>query len=238
MLHLALAVAATMSAAGCDAPSGLGAPKFEAAQLRQGRFTYDLAVDGKPAGQFVLSIRRQNDGSWKFTGDALGFDQHWEAVTDTGFQPRSALLALTRRGQPYRMQLTYAGGKVAVGETTGDPTAPDAVQSSEAPIAPATVDQRIDWASMMASDLQPGAQAAYHVFDAMTGSSRLLASAKVAPAMDGPLGRQEAVRLDYRICKNGEPERYTVYATRSLPRVMLREDLRGHEVAVLVKVEP
>ena len=33
-------------------------------------------------------------------------------------------------------------------------------------------------------------------------------------------------------------EAYTVYATDAIPRVMRREDLRGHEVAILSRVEP
>jgi hypothetical protein len=233
MMHLAILALAASPV--CDVPPTARAPAFEAARLREGRFTYSLEVDGKPAGQFVLNIRRQPSGDWRFTGDALGFDQHWEAVTDQAFRPKSAVLELKRHGEPYRMELAYEGEKVAVSETAG-PAAD--LRRSQRRIEIPTVDQRIDWASMMAADLEPGSVAAYHVFDAMTGSSRLLASAGTAPAMDGPLGRQEVVRLDYRICKDGRPEPYTVYATRSLPRVMLREDLRGHEVATLVKVEP
>lgn len=235
---LALLALAAAPAAACEAPPSPAPVAFDAARLRQGRFTYDLAVDGKPAGQFVLTIRRQPDGDWRFTGDAIGFDQHWEAVTTGRFAPVSALLTLKRRGKPYRMELSYAGGAVSAVETAGDPARPEDVRRTSAPTQPPTVDQRIDWASMMASDLVPGAGGAWHVYDAMTASSRLFATATAGPEMTGPLGRHEVVRLDYRICKGGEPEPYTVYATRETPRMMLREDLRGHEVAVLVEVEP
>ena len=236
MIQFAALAAAAI--AGCEAGPAATSPTFDAARLREGRFTYDLSVDGKHAAQFVLTIRRQADGSWRFTGDELGFDQHWEAVTDPAFRPKSALLTLKRRGQPYRMELTYGDGKVSALETEGKLAAGKAPAPVSSAIEPVTVDQRIDWASMMAADLSPGTQAAYHVFDAMTGSSRLFAVAEDAPAMDGPLGRQAAVKLSYRICKDGEPEPYVVWATRSLPRVMLREELRGHEAAVLIKVEP
>jgi len=237
-LLAAFAVAAAPAPAACEAPKAPSPVSFDASRLRQGRFTYDMTEDGKPIGQFVLTIRRLKDGHWRFTGDAEGFDQHWEAVTTRDFRPVSALLTLKRKGRPYRMQLAYGAGQVKASETTGDPAHPDKVERRAAPIRLPTVDQRIDWASMMASSLAPGMAGAWRVYDAMTGSSRLFASAGAAPAMDGPLGRQAVVKLDYRICKNSEAEPYTVYATRATPRVMLREDLRGHEVSTLVKVEP
>lgn len=218
----------------CAAPAPTAPPRFDAGRLKQGRFTYDMTILGKAAGQFVLSIRREGKDRWRFTGDATGFDQHWEAVTTRRFAPVSALLTLKRKGQPYRMELSYGAEEVTARETTGGET-----RTTKSPIAPLTVDQRIDWASMMASDLAAGTAGSWSVFDAMTGSSRLLAGAAAIPAMDGPLGRQAAVRLDYSICKAGRPaETYRVYATRALPRVMLREDLREEEVSVLVKAEP
>lgn len=218
----------------CAAPAHAAPPRFDAGRLRQGRFTYEMTISGKPAGQFILSIRREGRDRWRFTGDATGFDQHWEAVTTRRFEPVSALLTLKRKGQPYRMELSYGAQGVTATETTGGQ-----VRTTASATAPLTVDQRIDWASMMASGLAPGTASSWSVFDAMTGSSRLLARAQTIPAMDGPLGRRPAIRLDYRICKAGKAaETYRVYATRALPRLMLREDLRDEEVSVLVKAEP
>jgi hypothetical protein len=227
-------LAAPSSAVECAAPATAVRPRFDARRLKQGRFTYEMNISGKAAGQFVLTIRRQGKDRWRFTGDATGFDQHWEAVTTRRFEPVSALLILKRRGQPYRMELSYGANGVTAVETSDGQA-----RTSKNAIAAPTVDQRIDWASMMASDLGPGMSSTWRVFDAMTGSSRLFAGAHAIAPMDGPLGRQPAVRLDYRICKTGKAaETYRVYATRSLPRVMLREDLREDEVSVLVKAEP
>lgn len=229
-----LAVAAAPPSVECAAPAKAVRPRFDARRLKQGRFTYDMTIKGEAAGQFVLTIRRAGKDRWRFTGDAIGFDQHWEAVTTRRFAPVSALLTLKRKDQPYRMELRYGARGVTARETTGGRTV------TTTSIIPAmTVDQRIDWASMMASSLAPGSASGWRVFDAMTGSSRLLAKAEPVAPIDGPLGRQAAVRLDYRICKAGRPaETYRVYASRALPRVMLREDLREDEVSVLVKAEP
>lgn len=212
---------------------------FDAERLREGRFTYRLTVSGKPQGSFVVSIRRQPDGTYRFTGDAIGFNQHWESVTTAHFEPVSALVVLIRRGQPYRMELVYGNSGVSAIETTGDPAAPVSVTKTTVPLTTGpTIDQRIDWASVMASDLTLNQRARYYVYDALTASSRLFATASAVPAMHSPLGMHEVIRLDYRIEKAGGDEAYSVYATRETPRMMLREDLRDDEVSELEKVEP
>lgn len=213
-------------------------PGFDASRMREGRFTYELTEDGSAAGQFVLTIRRRPNGTWKLTGNAIGFKQHWDAVTMAHLEPLRANLTLIRQGQPYRMELRYIAEHVTALEITSKGTATESRKSRTEAVPAATVDQRIDWASVMASNLVPGQTAAFHVFDALTGSSPVCASASQAPRMSSPLGDQKVIRFDYRVSKGGESEAYTVYATDSMPRVMLREDLRGHEVAILSKVEP
>lgn len=93
-----------------------------------------------------------------------------------------------------------------------------------------TIDQRIDWASLMASNLSAGESTNYRVFDLSTGSSELVAVASAGPLLQGPEGPRPTAKLDYTICKMGNPETYTMYATTELPRSMLREDLRGNLV--------
>ena len=40
----------------CQAPVRAAPPRFDARRLKQGRFTYDMTISGKPAGQFVLTV--------------------------------------------------------------------------------------------------------------------------------------------------------------------------------------
>jgi hypothetical protein len=213
------------------------APAFDANKLREGRFTYDLTDDGRPARRFVLTIRRTADGSVKITGEAEGVDQRWESQASRSFAPQRAELSLSRRGEPYHMELAYHAGRVTVVETTG--RAPQARRTErQASVGRATVDQRVDWASVMATTLLPGHAAAYRVFDALTGSSVLTVHAEHAGTLSSPIGDRPAFRLEYQVCKRGAPESYVVYATRETPRFMLREELRGHEVSILSRVEP
>jgi hypothetical protein len=110
-------------------------------------------------------------------------------------------------------------------------------ERTAAAIRGTTIDQRIDWASLMASDLTAGQSATYRVFDPATGSSELTASASEGPTLASPDGPRATIKLDYTICKAGERESYTVYSTRESPRTMLREDMRGNVVSELVRIE-
>ncbi len=209
-------------------------PGFDATRLKQGRFTYEIRDKDGGVSRFAVSVRRQADGTWRFTGDALGADQHWESVTTRRFAPIRAKLELLRKGRPYRMEITYAHGKVASVETYGEAPA----KAGTFAYGGVTVDQRIDWASLMASDLAPGSHGGFAVFDPATGSSRLMAAARSVARLEGPLGARPALRLDYRICKGGEAENYSLYVSTHGPRLMLGEDLRDAEVARLVSIEP
>ncbi len=235
------------------------APLFDAGRLKEGRFIYRRTVRGAPMGSFALTIRRQADGDYAFTGEAMGFKQHWESVATAQFQPKRALLKLMQGEQPYRMELAYEpclmvaismkdrtetvkqAARVHATVMKGDLLAakPDITETTtELPCGP-TVDQRIDWAAVMASGLAPGQSATFWVYDAGTGASRVIVSASETSAMHSPVGMHTMIRLEYRIGKAGKaPESYVVFATRDAPRMMLREELREDEVSELESIEP
>ena len=226
---------APLTSVPCSADAHLAAPHFSASTLRQGRFAYRLAT-GKDTSTFTLEIRRRADGTWRFTGDGSG--QHWEAISDSAFRPRSSELSMQRHGHPYGFQLRYAGDSVFALVTKYDSASGPIKERISTEMHGTTIDQRIDWASLMASDLAIGQSAAYSVYDPATGSSQLTASASDGPTLESPGGPRATVKLDYTICKAGESESYTVFATKESPRMMLRENLRGSIVAKLVRIEP
>ena len=223
-------------AAPCDANPNQSAPHFSANSLREGRFVYRETVAHKDTSTFTIEIRRHADDTWRFTGEGSG--QRWEAITDSVFRPRSAMLSMTRHGRPYEFHLQYTRDSVFALVSSVDSAANEHKDSSAATIRGATIDQRIDWASLMASDLGAGSSAAFSVYDPATGSSQLAASASDGPRLASPDGPRATVKLDYTICKAGMSESYTVFATKGSRRMMVREDLRGDIVAELVRVEP
>ena len=96
------------------------------------------------------------------------------------------------------------------------------------------IDQRVDWASMMAAHAPAQGSIAMRVFDPSTGLSDMLGHFGDMQPMNGT----PALRLDYTICKRKHLEAYTVYATRETPRHMLREDMPNGLVSELIRIEP
>ena len=203
---------------------------LDATNLRQGQFTYQLSVKGKLIGTTVIEIRQHTPAEFHIRFDSKDVQQSWSSTFTKGFEPIAAELHMPGRKEPYHMTLRYSASAVSGEETRGTQTAP-----VSAAISRQVIDQRVDWAAMMATEFT-GNAASFDVYDPGTGLSRLTATKLPAKAMDGVLGRQRAIDLHYTIQKKDHAESYVVYATASAPRVMLREDMPGDLVAELIAV--
>jgi len=147
----------------------------------------------------------------------------------------------TRDGSRYEMTLKYADLKVsgdAATSASADERLPSSDQAVAGDITPDTVDQRIDWATVMTTDKRSGERFEFKVYDAKTASSRVHCEVSDAGMMDAPDGQVRALRFTYTVYKATGTEVYTVYASAVFPRVMLREDLPGKLVTTLVKTAP
>ena len=207
-------------------------PAFDAALLREGRFTYHTTLKGESLGDTVIEIRRAG-ANYRITMSAPKIAQSWEAVVRRSFAPVSVHLKMSSRGAPYEMSLTYEGEVISGEERKGESTAP--VRASARGIV---IDQRVDWASIMALQPGSGSSLAVSVFDPSTGFSPMRGKIGTTPSMTGAWGTASAVRLDYRICKREHVESYPVFATQATPRMMLREDMPNGLVSELVAIEP
>jgi hypothetical protein len=220
--------------------------KFDASRLRTGQFTYRTLRDGREASKFILTIRKLADGSFRFTGEASDLSQRWESVATTLFKPISAALHIERSDhQLYDMRLNYASGRVT-GSTTitaahqpKDSEKPDSTpleKAIDASVTNGTIDQRIDWAAILASSLLTGQKFDFKVFDPATGSSPVAAEVTEAKKIQVPAGTYESVLAVYRIEKTKGTETYKIWASRDLPRLMVREDFPNGMVTELVEV--
>lgn len=225
------------------AAAALGdAPGFDAARLRTGTFTYRDTVGSQPGSLSTSTIARLPNGTYRFTADFPGFDQSWETTATGSMRPVATILKMrTREGRHYVMTLKYAGSKVS-GEAFTSRSEVERLPGQDLAVAgeigPGTVDQRIDWATVMATDKQPGESFEFQVYDAKTGSSRVHCEVGDAGMMDSPEGKVRAIRLAYTVYKATGTEVYTVYTSAAFPRMMLREDLPGSLVTSLVKDAP
>lgn len=214
---------------------------FDAARLKTGHFTYHDTQGGKTTESSVSIVRTDQD-LYRFAADFPAFEQSWSTVATPVMGPVETTLKMrTRDGRHYEMHLSYKGRHVtgqAVTNASADGKQAASSRTVEGDIPERTVDQRIDWATVMTVDAKPGDKFSFKVYDASTGISRVDCAVSDAGTLSVPAGKFDALRLDYTVYKASGTESYTVYATRSLPRLMLREDLPGALVSELVKAEP
>lgn len=223
ILALAAAISPAVSAADVA---------FDAARLREGRFTYQLSIKGKPLGNAVIEIRRQPSGEFRISFDSNDIDQRWSSQMTRAFLPLAAELQMPGKTVPYRMSIRYTGAEVSGTETRGS-----SARQVTATLEGQVVDQRVDWAAMMAAEFPEDGKIEFRVYDPSTASSSLLGSTASAEPIASVIGMSDVIRLDYTIRKAGHAESYSVFATREFPRVMIREDMPNELVSVLVAID-
>jgi hypothetical protein len=217
----------------CPSTAGANAnPTFDAAQLKEGRFVYHTTLKGESLGETVLEIRRAGS-NYVISMSAPAIAQSWKATVARSFAPLSASLEMRGKKGPYSMALEYDGAKISGEEREGGVTRPVGAVAKGV-----VLDQRVDWAAIMAANAPATSSIALHVFDPSTGSSSMLGKIGGTQAMRGAWGEAPAIRLDYTICKRDHLEEYTVYATFETPRYMLREDMPNGLVSELIRIEP
>jgi len=210
----------------------------DARRLQTGNFIYRDSAKGKVLGESAISIRvGEHDSNYHFSTQTSGYaDQHWESVASPTLSPISAQLTFgTGPDQPIVFDLRYAKDKVtgfALNRHSSEPRAQQAVSAS---IDSNTVDQRIDWATVMAFDLRKRARFSFKVYDPGTGSSDVLAQASPRRRIDVPAGSFHVLTVTYWVKKSTGAERYIVYASESQPRFMVREDFPDGTISELVK---
>lgn len=186
---------------------------------------------GSEIAKFTLTVAKLPDGNFRFTGEATGFNQNWESIATSLFHPISATLRMQRtNGKMYSMNLKYDGDRV----TGSQQTESSASNEIDTHIPAGTVDQRIDWAAVMGSGLEIGDKLHFTVFDPATGVSKVTTEAIRAEQVVVPAGTYDVVRVIYEIAKSKGTERYEVLVTKSLPRMMVREDFPNGTSSELV----
>jgi hypothetical protein len=194
---------------------------FEAIRLRTGRFEYRMMKASQEIAKFTVTVEKAADENFRFAGEAVGFNQKWESIATPVFQPVSATLRMQLRdGKMYSMTLKYADG-YATGSEQKESSPANKIDN-HVPLG--TVDQRIDWAAAMSTGLVVGDKFNFTVFDPATGISHVTGEVVGDERLIVPAGTFDTVRIIYQIEKSKGTERYEVFATKALPRMMVRED--------------
>jgi hypothetical protein len=211
--------------------------QLDAHRLQTGQFTYRDSNNGKELGSSKITIEKEVvTGNYDFSNESKGpFAQQWVATATPSFTPLSARLSFGAgsNNSPY-FDLTYSPGRVTGYLASRTQSELGHKQPVESVISPDTVDQRIDWATVLASDLQPGRQFQFSVYDPGIGTSHVLASVGPLEQVHVPAGSFQIFRITYRVSKATGAEQYVVFATKTLPRVMVREDFPDGTTSELV----
>ena len=213
-------------------------PDLDAERLRTGSYSFRTLVDGKEAGQSRIRISKATDsGNYVFSNVVTGsFSQSWEAVVSPTFVPVSAKLSFGQ-GSAARavFDLKYQGRRV-----TGFVTArkePSQRREVNETISDDTVDQRVDWAAVMAlKEYVEGQEFHFHVYDPNMGNSLVSVRIGESEKTAVPAGSFETVRVSYRIDKPGGAETYQVFVTKQAPRFLVKEKFPNGSLTELAEL--
>jgi Protein of unknown function (DUF3108) len=175
----------------------------------------------------------------KFAAEFGGFSsQRWEAITTLRFEPVSSKLTFVRGAQATPvLELAYSSGRVSGYFVDRKAGAFGAKRMVDAALPANTVDQRIDWAAILATSLEPGQRFEFNVYDPTTGVGTVTGRVGQVEKIKVPAGSYRAYRINYEMEKAGKSEHYEMFASLDSPHVMIREQFPNGVISELVDPE-
>ena len=213
-------------------------PDLDAGRLQTGSFSFRTLVDGKELGRSRIQIRRSADsGNYIFSNIVIGsFSQAWEAITSRTFAPVSAKLSFGQ-GSAARsaFELSYQANRVT--GFISPQKEPSKRREVDETISDDTVDQRIDWAAVMAfKEYVEGEEFQFRVYDPAIGNSAVSVRIGKSETTTVPAGSFETAHISYRIDKRSGAETYEVFATKQAPRFLVKEKFPNGSLTELVEL--
>lgn len=200
--------------------------RFDAHRLRLGTFEYSDSSNGKAVGKSSIRVQRSEGGqNYVFSNVVKGdSDQRWKAVITPNFSPLSAELTFGGSGEHHKaFDLSYSPNQVSGVAATRDGNRFIDRRIDEE-IAADTVDQRIDWAAVMALKSYEASETfSFHVYDPKDGNSRIVATVKDIETIHTKAGTFRVVRILYRTEKAGGAQTFEVFINEQVPRFLVKE---------------
>jgi hypothetical protein len=213
-------------------------PDLDATRLRTGSFSFRTLVDGKEVGRSRIQIGRSADsGNYIFSNLVIGsFSQSWEAVVSPTFAPVSAKLSFGQDSTARTaFELAYQGNRVTGFVRPQKETSKR--HEVDETVTDDTIDQRIDWAAVMAlKEYVESQEFQFHVYDPGMGNSLVSVRIGKSEATAVPAGSFETVHISYRIDKRSGAETYQVFVTKQAPRFLVKEKFPNGSLIELVEL--
>lgn len=217
-------------------------------RLRTGTFQYQDKYQGREVGSGKITIRElPNSANYEFSAvstfpASTGFtgfqSQRWECITTSALEPITATLTFGRgNDKPPVFDLKYASGRVSGFVLHRKGPDSGAKRSVDTTLPANTFDQRLDWATILASKLRSGRQFEFFVYDPGTGVSRVAVRVGSAESLHVPAGTFDVFRVIYRIENSGATKQYQIWPSRSVPRILVKEKFPNGDVGELVGLD-
>lgn len=236
--RLLLCVGVAVAIGGAGFAGEINEPaQFDASRLRTGTFVYRDVRGDQEIGRGEISVKKlPGTENFSFSDLETGeFSQRWTAITTTSLHPISASLSFGD-GPPV-FDLAYTSDRVTgfVLKQKG----PDAGSrhSINDKVPESIVDQRVDWAAVSASNLEPGREFEFDVYDPSLGVSHVVVRAGAAQSITVPAGLFKVLRATYEINKRTGVEKYQVFVTTAEPRMLVREEFPDGTASDLVSTD-
>ena len=200
-------------------------PRFDAHRLQLGTFRYSDSSHGKVIGESKIRVHSSEGKEYVFSNVVEGAsDQHWKAVITPNFSPISAELTFGGSGEQHKaFDLTYSRNHVSGVAATRDRDSFIDRRIGEE-VAVDTVDQRIDWAAVMAlKSYEESETFTFHVYDPKDGNSRIVATVKGMETIHTRAGAFRVVRILYTTEKAGGAQTFEVFINERVPRFLVKE---------------
>jgi len=200
-------------------------PRFDAHRLRLGTFRYSDSSHGKVIGESKIRVHRSEGQEYVFSNVVEGAsDQRWKAVITPGFSPISAELTFGGSGEQHKaFDLSYSPNHVSGVAATRDRDGFFDRRIGEE-IAVDTIDQRIDWAAVMAlKSYHKSEKFTFHVYDPKDGNSRIVATVKGMETIHTKAGAFRVVRILYTTEKASGAQTFEVFINEQVPRFLVKE---------------
>lgn len=196
-------------------------PRLDAERIRLGTYQYRLT----PAGKAAHVIWALDRAAWQrcvcLFGRVPSTGQHWRSVARPDLAPIAAALTQERAAVSTGFELAYAEGEVTGTQTVlnGDLT----TSPIRARVPDHTIDQRVDWAAVLACELRSGEVFTFHVFDPGSGVSLVRAEVMALETVHVPLGAFETLRVIYEVEHSAEAHRFEISLNPKPPRMLVKE---------------
>lgn len=212
--------------------------RFEADRLQLGTLQYSDSYNGKIVGESKIRIQRSEGGQQYIFSNVVegASDQRWKAVTTPDFSPVSAELTFGGDGGQHKaFDLAYSRNHVSgVAATRYHNGFID--RRIDEQVAADTVDQRIDWAAVMAlKSYKESEMFMFHVYDPKDGNSRIVATVKGMETIHVRAGEFRVIRILYTTEKKGEAQTFEVFINQQTPRFLVKEVFPWGMTSELVK---